>query len=285
MKAADLYEQMEKDFVKPDMVEDWYCHEMAVNAEFISENFKRRSMGLLCNFADEITKVYTAVFPSDRVLKKILDDGTTDAMIFLHHPMDWDLSKDVNVAFYQMSGGLLEKLKERRVALFNFHYPLDNYGVYSTSKTLAEAIGVEIEKPFAKLGGAFCGVIGTTECNSLDMIERRLSKAVEHETKLYRYGDEKIIDGRIAICAGGGNQVEVLKELIDEKISVLITGLTVNNKYSAAAHEFAQEKGISLIGGTHYSSEKFACIAMCSYFEELGLGCEFVADKPCLQDL
>jgi len=39
------------------------------------------------------------------------------------------------------------------------------------------------------------------------------------------------------------------------------------------------------MGGTHYSSEKFACIAMCKDFEKLGLGSEFIADTPSFEDL
>jgi len=69
------------------------------------------------------------------------------------------------------------------------------------------------------------------------------------------------------------------------KESVLVTGITVENDYSARAHEIARERRISLLGATHYSTEKFACIEMCNYFAKLGLPSEFVPGKPCLQDL
>ncbi|MCL2593863.1 MAG: Nif3-like dinuclear metal center hexameric protein, partial [Defluviitaleaceae bacterium] len=156
MKAIDLYNQLEKDFVKPDFSEDWFNF-ITENHEYICDNFKQRSMGLLCDFAEEVNKVYTAVFPSDKVLMKILDDGVKDAMLFLHHPLVWDLSKNPEKAFWEINTELLGKLKENRISLFNFHYPLDNFSKYSTSKTLAEAIGLEDLKPFAELGGAMCG--------------------------------------------------------------------------------------------------------------------------------
>jgi len=66
---------------------------------------------------------------------------------------------------------------------------------------------------------------------------------------------------------------------------VLLTGVTINNKYTYAAHELEKEHNISLLGGTHYSSEKFACIAMCGYFDKLGLHSEFIEDVPCFVDL
>jgi hypothetical protein len=57
------------------------------------------------------------------------------------------------------------------------------------------------------------------------------------------------------------------------------------NDHSRAAHEFAQAKKINILGGTHHSMEKFACIAMCDYFKKLGLSCEFIEDIPVLEDL
>jgi putative NIF3 family GTP cyclohydrolase 1 type 2 len=169
-------------------------------------------MGLLCNFAGETTKVYTAVFPSDKVLTKILQDDTKDALIFLHHPMDWDLSKDPNQAFYNISPQMLEQLKAHHIALFNFHFPLDNYSEYSTSKTLAEALGLTVEAPFHLCCGALCGVIATTCCKDVHELNAAYSQAVGHETKLYPYGESQIANQRVAVVAGGGNDADVVRD-------------------------------------------------------------------------
>ena len=284
MRAVDLYNQLEKDFVKPDTKEDWY-EDMAGLDEYICDNFKQRSMGLLCDFAQEITKVYTAVFPSDDALMNILADDITDALIFLHHPMDWDLSKDPEKAFYEINTELLVKLKERRISVFNFHYPLDNFGEYGNSKTLAEAIGLKVIKPFADFSGALCGVICETDCKDIYELSEKYSQAVGHETKLYRYGDSTIADNHVAIVAGGGNDANVVREVIENGVNILISGLSVSNSYSLAAHEMENEYKINLLGGTHYSSEKFGCIAMCGYFKKLGLPSVFINGKPCFEDL
>ncbi|MCL2187408.1 MAG: Nif3-like dinuclear metal center hexameric protein [Defluviitaleaceae bacterium] len=284
MKACDLYNQLENDFVKPEMKEDWYAN-MAEIQEYVCDNFKQRSMGLLCDFAQEINRVYTAVFPSDKVLMKILEDNVCDAMLFLHHPMDWDLSKDLNTAFYVPNPKLLRQLRESRVSLFNFHYPLDNYSNYSNSKALAEALGVIVEKPFAEFSGALCGVIGITHCSDVHELNAKYSQAVGHETKLYNYGEKIIFNNRVAIVAGGGNDTDVVHEVVKNGVNVLVSGLSLNNKYSSAAHEMERENGINLLGGTHYSSEKFGCIAMCDYFKKLELPCAFISDSPCFEDL
>ena len=288
MRAKDLYRQLEQDFVKPQITENWYDDKTMYDElieEYVCDNFKQRSMGLLCDFAKEINKVYTAVFPSDKILMRILEDNATDVMLFVHHPLAWDLSKDPNIAFYQINIELLKKLREKRVSLFNFHLPLDNYGNYSTGKTLADALGIVVEKPFNEYYGAICGVIGTTQCKNIHELNDKYSQVVGHKTKLYQYGESKIINNMVGICAGGGNDIDVVTELIENGINVLISGLTVNNKYSVAVHKLEEENKINLLGGSHYSSEKYACMAMCKYFTKLGLQSEFIGDIPCFEDL
>jgi len=284
MIAAELYNQLEKDFVNSDYTEDWYDDNWEAK-DYICDNFKQRSMGLLCDFAEEIKKAYTAVFPSDKVLTEIIESGTTDALLFLHHPLSWDLSKTPDTAFWEMDMELLLKLKERRISLFNFHLPLDNFSEYSTSKTLAEAIGIRIEKPFGDYNGAMCGIIGVTEHKTVQELNVRYSQTVGHKTKLYQYGDSIIKDGRVGICAGGGNDMEIVSKLVEMGVKTHIVGLSVNNEYSAEIHDIEKEHGINLLGGTHYSSEKYACIAMCDYFRKLGLEAEFISDAPCYEDL
>ena len=70
MKAKALYKRLDTDF-ELDLCKDDWSH-MNFN-EYISENFKNRYMGLLIDNTNEINSLYTAVFPSDHVLNKILE--------------------------------------------------------------------------------------------------------------------------------------------------------------------------------------------------------------------
>ena len=286
MKAIDLYSRMEKDFVVPGITEDWYddTENMSVFDEFICENFKQRSLGLLCDFAEDINKVYTAVFPSDKVLTKILSDDVTDAMIFLHHPLVWEISGPGN-AFHPINVELLKRLQKNSISLFNFHLPLDNFGEYATTKTLADALDIKIEKPYNMHNGAVCGIIGVTDCKNVHELNEKYSQVLGHRTKLYQYGEAEIVDGRVSLCAGGGNDISIVKDLIEADVHVHITGLSIENPYTTESHRLEKEHGINLLGGTHYSSEKFACMAICKYFNKLGLQSEFAEDVPCLEDL
>ena len=283
MDAIELYQRLERDFIKPGLSDDWAVH-MEEVADFLCDNFKNRSMGLVCDHSKDISRVYTAVFPTNEVMQGILDSGVADALLFVHHPCMWDITKAPNV-FRQMNRELLRQFKERRISIYNLHVPLDNSGEYSTSTTLARALGIVAEKDFAPYLGALCGVIGKSDCRTATELSKQFDKAVGHKTILYSYGDNEIAGGIVAVIAGGGNEVVCLEEIAAAGINTFVTGITALNDYSRGAHDYARGHRINVLGGTHYSTEAFACRAMCNYFERLGLNCEFCEDKPGLQDL
>jgi len=282
MLAKDLYARLDSDFIKPELVDEWYKY-MAELEPFICENFKQRDMGLVCDFTETINRVYTAVFPSEDVLRKVLS-GAENALLFVHHASIWDLKKSP-VGFYLMDASLLEMLRKKQISIYCLHTPLDNYSEYSTSKTLADALEIDVIKTFANYYGGLCGVIGKTKYKTINELQKKYSEAVGHETKLYQYGDSEILDGVVAVCAGGGNQDFVIQESVENNVRTMVTGITVKNELSATAHELAESNRINVIGGTHYSSEKFACMAMCKYFSKLGLPAEFIDDNPCYEDM
>jgi putative NIF3 family GTP cyclohydrolase 1 type 2 len=114
---------------------------------------------------------------------------------------------------------------------------------------------------------------------------KHVKKVLGHEVKLYNYGNKKIINHKVGVIGGSGNLIPVHKELIPLKINTYITGVTVLNNYYETSHASARENKINLIGCTHYSTEKYACIKMCDYFKKLGLQCEFIEDNPIMEDI
>lgn len=283
MEALLIYQKLEKDFIVPELSDDWAQHMGSVSV-FLSENFKKRSMGLVCDFTKKINKVYTAVFPSSKVMKYILEKDIENAMLFVHHPAVWDIRKAPEI-FQQMDKKLLQQFKEKKISIYNLHVPLDNYGDYSTSVTLAKALDIKPIKSFAPYFGSMCGIFGSTDLARIQDLRKKFQKAVGHKVSLYEYGGNEIKKGVVAVIAGGGNNVEMLEEIVKAKINTFVTGITVKNEHSRKAHEFAERNKINLLGGTHYSTEKFACIAMCDYFKKIGIDCEFIEDKPLLEDL
>ena len=283
MKATKLYAQLEKDFITPALSDEWAKYMQSV-ADFLSDNFKQRSMGLVCDNSEEINKVYTAVFPSSIIMQTILDKGEKDAMLFVHHPCVWDIRK-APVAWQQMDRDLLEEFRVNNISIYNLHVPLDNYSDYSTSATLAKVLEVKGLKPFFNYFGGIAAVFGETGFSTVQKLSEKFTSVLGHRTSLYQYGTSKIKNNMVAVVAGGGNIPELLEEIAVEGVNTLVTGITVKNAHTLKAHDFARDKGINILGGTHYSTEKPACQVMCSYFTQLGLHSEFIDDAPVLEDL
>ena len=283
MKANVIYSKLKTDFIKESITDLNWASKMPNLDKYLYVDFKQSGMGLMCDFTDDIKKVYTTVFLSEKVLSKILTDNVSNALIFSHHPTNWGIEH--HNGNYAAEEDLILKHKERNISIYVLHHPLDNYGNYSTCKTLADNLKIFIEKPAFLYCGALCGVIGTTGCKSAKELQEMYTQAVGHKTSLYLYGKEDIQGEKVAICPGGENTMFVLNEMMDRKIKILITGITIVNEHSNAVHKFEKENNINVFGGTHYSSEKFAPIQMCNYFNSLGLPSEFVDDKPDFYDL
>ena len=79
--------------------------------------------------------------------------------------------------------------------------------------------------------------------------------------------------------------MDVLPTVVDKGVHTLITGITTENEKYAEVHQYEKDNRINLLGGTHYSTEKFACQRICEYFSNLGLSAQFVEDTPVLEDL
>ena len=284
MRAKELYEKLNNDFITEGIQDvDWAARMPTLDA-YLFPLFKQNSgMGLMCDFTDEIEKVFTTVFLSEKVLSKIMGGQISNALLFSHHPTSWDL-KDHN-GNYAVEAKYIAKLKEKNISIYILHHPLDHFGKYSTCGTLADQLGIRIEKPAFTHFGAMCGVIGTTDCKTITELQDRYSQTVGHKTSAYVYGNESIQGEKVALCPGGGNMIPIANEMLNNNVKTLITGVTIVNERSKETHEYEQRHGINLLGGTHYSSEKYAPMEMCKYFMALGLPSAFMDDEPDLFDL
>jgi len=284
MQTAELYKKLQNDFIKDGIKDIEWADRMPELVEYLYPEFKQNGgMGLMCDFTDEIEKVYTTVFLSDNVLTKLLDAGASKAMLLSHHPTNWDLKDHDGI--YATDEKYIAELKNKNISVYILHHPLDNFGKYSTCGTLADNLKISVERPAFLYYGAMCGIIGTTACKTANELRDRYSRTVGHETSLYLYGDDNIQGERVAVCPGGGNDMFIVGEMMENNIKILITGATIVNDHSRETHEFEKENRINIFGGTHYSSEKYAPMAMCRYFNDLGLPSEFIIDEPNLFDL
>jgi len=285
MNAKELYKKLEADFELSRCRDDW--DNIDFDTDFVTENFRKRYMGILVDNADEIQKVYTAVFPSEKIMKEILKRGEKNILFFTHHPVDWKIRLGQS-PFVNLNTDLLQKFKDTKISIYTLHTPLDRNVEYSTSVNFARNISVTQTGEFAEYFGFLSGVVGKTDCKNISEMAERFKKTVGHKVKIWNYGTDKIRDGKIAVVAGGGNDPEILAEVAKLGINTFLTGVTYPNQDyepSIQAHKVAKENKINMIGGTHYSTEKFACIKMTEYFKKLGIPAEFLQDDPDMGDL
>jgi len=280
LKKEEIYNHLEKDFIKEGMTDDW-SGQIGSIKDLVTENFKKRWMGLLFDSGSDLNIVYTAVFPSDKVMKEILDKDAKDAVLFTHHGATWDIREAPHV-FKDIDRKLLEEFKRRNISIYTLHVPLDDFGPYSTTVTFSKEIGVIPESTFAPYFGTMCGVFGETKARTVEDLKKDIEKSVGHEVSLYPYGKKEIKEGVVGVVAGGG--LEFVSE-VEGRANVFVTGITLKSDYSKKNHDFAKEKKINIIGATHYSSEKFACIEMTDYFKKKGLLSEFIEDDFITEDM
>lgn len=203
MLAKKIYEKLEQYFIlRRGLSDEWT---FTKTNSYLSNNFKERSMGVVYDFSKEIKKVYTAVFPEEKVLKKIIAKKETDLLLFVHHPQVWDIRK--KEVFEEIPEKYLKIFKERRISVYCLHVPLDNFSKYSTTNTLSKALNIKVETQFCAYFGGLCGVLGITNTDKLSEVKKDFEKAVGHKVKLYKYGESKIRNNKVALVAGGGNDL------------------------------------------------------------------------------
>ena len=284
MKAKQLYKSLDKEFELDKLSEDeWSFFDLG---DYVTESFKKTRMGLVLDHSKEIQKVYTAVFPSEHVLDHIIATGERKILLFTHHPMVWNPTI-AGYPFTNMPSRYLKLLKEHEISYYAIHVPLDRNGPYSTTASLARALKIETEREFFEYYGAMVGIIGKTECKTVFELSEIVKTLVGHKVEILSYGDPKISNQKVALVAGGGNDPDIAKEIVEAGVNTYITGITRKNpdwEPSLRFHEICEEHRINVIAATHYSTEKFACIAVQKFFKTLGVPNEFVEDAPSFDD-
>lgn len=285
MKAKEVYRSLDKDFEIVKYKDEWGIG--LEDNEFINPDFKERYIGAMLDNSDEINKVYTSTFPDIIILDEILKRNETDILLFSHHAMGYDPTLE-GFPFYNIPIDYLKELKKRRISFYVMHIPLDKNGVYSTSMNLAKALQLPVESEFCEYLGCKVGVICRTDFSKITDFALHVKKVVGHDIKVRQYGREIIEGGRIAIAAGGGCFDFIARELSELGVNTYLTGITksiISFEPCIEFHRITKENKINVVGATHYSTEKFACIAMLDYFAGLGVEAEFIEGTPFMEDL
>ncbi len=216
--------------------------------------------GLQVVGADEVTKIACGVSSSKELFERAAAAGAQ--LVLVHHGMFW---RNEPVWIDRRQRGRLETLFAADMSLLAYHLALDAHPEIGNNALLAEALGVEVEQPFAEVGQGG----SLREPAGIDELAGRIREtAGGREPLVFAYGPEEI--RRVAICSGGaaGELIRAAHEGYD---------LYLTGEPGEPSRQTARELGIHFVAAGHYATETLGVQALARHLaERFGLDWEFL---------
>ncbi len=249
--------------------------------EYVVHGWAERWNGLAVRGAEDVERVATCVFPSDRIVAS-LEPAT---LLFSEHPLDFADEP----GFLPLALETYETMRENGISFYNAHAPLDMHPQVSPSRLCAQGAGLEEPEEYFPIcsgipGGA--AVIGQSRL-TVEGLADALRGYLGPEIKVHVLTRPRAEAGRVAIAAGAGALVEILEASLERGCQTYVTGNAATNcrldwvqEQVRAFRECADAAGVTLIDAMHYGTEKPSQLAMVEWFRARGLDAEFVGDGP-----
>lgn len=163
-------------------------------------------------------------------------------LMVTHHDA-WD-------EIYGLKEACIEKLAEYGISHYYNHLPLDDCS-FGTNDTLLNKLNLEIVKRTHEWEGLYFGRVAEyDEEIEFEKLVKKMEHLLDEPVKSWRFNDRKV--KRVGLVCGNGGSTACLKEAVDNKCDVYITGEC--NLYTI---QYARFKGINLIIGSHTFTEVF----------------------------
>src|ERR1700730_17225446 len=208
--------------------------------------------GLQIENSGRATKIGAAVDASTRILQKAARKQVD--LLFVHHGLFWPGLKPVTGALHRQ----LKLAFENDIALYSAHLPLDIHPKVGNNAQLAKSLGLKRTTPFFEEKGQLIG-LKTRASIARDQLVRKLEKSLGGKVKVFRSGPKKT--KTIGIITGGAG-AEIYR-VAEDNIDTFITGEAPH--WAAVA---AEELGMNLVLGRHYSTETFGVRALAAHLAE-----------------
>ncbi|WP_291574286.1 Nif3-like dinuclear metal center hexameric protein [Clostridium sp. UBA4548] len=163
-------------------------------------------------------------------------------MMVTHHPA-WE-------EIYGLKEACIEKLIEYGISHYYNHLPLDDCN-FGTNESLVKKLNLRSVNKTHEWEGLYFGRIAEyDEEIEFNELVKSIENLLEEPVKSWRFNNKRV--KRVGILCGNGGPTACLKEVVENKCDVYITGEC--NLYTI---EYAQLKGINLIIGSHTFTEVF----------------------------
>jgi putative NIF3 family GTP cyclohydrolase 1 type 2 len=287
VKLAELVAELDAYFRIPDVRDDDWSNDFEQVypepywRDYVVPGWEGQWNGLSVGGADEVERVVTCVFPSDRIVAGLVP-GT---FVFTEHPLDFADEP----GFLPLARQTFETMRERGISLYTAHAPLDMHPEVSPSRLCAKGVGLrELEEYFPICKGIPGGaaIVGESRL-SIDGLADALRSYLGPEIKVHVLTRTRPDAGRVAMVAGGGAVVGILEASLERGCHTYVTGNAATNCRVESVREEvrafrrrADAAGVTLIDAMHYGMEKPPQLAMVGWFRARGLDAGFVPDGP-----
>lgn len=253
-----------------------------------SPELRERGSGLLLRGSDEVSEVYTAVFPTAGVLNGVIARALPGSLLISHYPQPYD----GRAGFQALPAESVATFQERGLSLYVLHAPLAYGERLSTWRALARRLGVAIE-------GQLATEVATVGCYGRPHVDDAIRNAFDFASLVYRveqelgiknsqvvrHGSEVV--GRVAVAPGDGADVAALQAAWQAGCTAFVTGMLnteiADPEAQRRSRDFllaALQMDIDLIGASIYATCAPGLTLLATWCQALGLPASFVAGVP-----
>lgn len=226
--------------------------------------------GLQVANSGSVKKIGLAVDACHEAIRKA--GNVQCGLLIVHHGLFWGKQELVIDNHFQRIRALIMA----DIALYAVHLPLDGHAEVGHNIQIAKKIGLSDIEPFAQYYGRPIGMKGKVKTpKSCSEIASDLEKAIGHCRGLLAFGPEQIHS--IGVVSGSATDTTLFKELKVQGVDLFVTGESKHGAYY-----LAQEFGLNVFYGGHYTTETFGMKALGEHLEkQLDIPTEFI-DAPCI---
>ena len=242
-------------------------------------DFNQRFNGLMIRGFEDVSNVFCSVFPTEEVLQKFLIKAQQGDLLFLHHPIDLQCGdprnkKKLGAGFTAINPRTIDQIISSKLSVYSCHAPMDCTREIGTNAAIVKSLNATIISEFLPYGNGFAGRICEIESVSTKELITKLI-AIFEVPYVDFVGKEIVKINKIAIVAGGGDDVEIMQEVENSSVQAYITG-EIHSYHSSdwgkqntvKVNSYADKTNMSMIGVSHASSEYLVMKnQMVSWFE------------------
>lgn len=234
--------------------------------ETFEPDFSQRFNGLMIKGAENVSEVFCSVFPTEEILQNFIEKSQVGDLLFLHHPIDLQCGdprnqENLGAGFTAIDPKTIEEIRSKHLSIYSCHAPMDCTNDIGTNAAIIKSLNAEVVSEFLPYGNGNAGrICKITPLSTKEMVAKLLKI---FEIPYIDFAGKEIQEiNKIAIVAGGGDDIEIMQEIESAGVQAYITG-EIHSYHSSdwgkqntiKVNQYAEKTNMSMIGVSHSSSE------------------------------